>query len=99
MIQFSPPVHLERSLPSNRTTASDGGQLSVPGVATAGSGRSIPDLYSTTGGGFFFCFDWPTTSGPTTMATAPRPAARAQRDNVRRGFMGCVRGGGDGDGN
>src|SRR5262245_57059522 len=46
MTHLSPPVHFERSLPSKRTSASDGGPLSLPGVTTTGSGQTIPDLYS-----------------------------------------------------
>src|SRR5436190_17218410 len=44
---LSPPFHFERSLPSKRTTASDGGCESVlPGVTTFGSAHSMPLLYS-----------------------------------------------------
>src|SRR4051794_6830268 len=47
IFHLSPLFHLERSLPSNRMMASDGGSLGFsPGVTTFGSGHTIPLLYS-----------------------------------------------------
>ena len=47
MTHLSPLFLFDRSLPSNRTTASAGGSLSfAPGATTFGSGQTIPLLYS-----------------------------------------------------
>src|SRR3954463_737858 len=58
--QFSPFSHFDKSLPSNRTVASDGGSAFVfPGVTTGGSSHSIPDMYS-----------WPETMAERKLAAA-----------------------------
>src|SRR4051794_17922515 len=45
--QFSPFSHFDRSLPSKRTVASEGGSAFVlPGATTGGSCHSIPEWYS-----------------------------------------------------
>src|SRR6266496_3701797 len=77
--------HLERSLPSNRTMASDGalpGVTGAPGVTTAGCGRlgsctcHLPpgsigvSVYPT--GGCSASADWSTPSALTEAATARR---------------------------
>src|SRR5262249_55553782 len=80
MIHLSPPFHFDRSLPSKRTIASDGGPLSFPGVTTAGSGQTMPDLYARG--------SW-APAGPRSRRTAATLAAPAivQRKRVRRAFM------------
>src|SRR5262245_51488105 len=86
-IHFSPPAHFDRSLPSNNTTASDGGLLSVPGVTTAGSGQTMPDLYSTRGAGSFFV-GCPLDSCRRTRTAETLPALTSeQRSRVRRDFI------------
>src|SRR5262245_31446981 len=63
---WSPLCHFERSLPSKRTMASDGGCESVlPGVTTFGSAHSMPLLYS-------FCP--PPAQALTDHATTPPTA-------------------------
>src|SRR5690348_9583222 len=86
---FSPPFHFDRSLPSNRTTASDGGSDGFsPGVTTFGSGQTIPLLYS------FWARATPTTAAASTAATAARTdllanTAGSPVGKVRRGVGWC----------
>src|SRR5262245_27064871 len=62
MTQDSPPFHFDRSLPSKRTTASDGGAPgSAPGGTSFGSGQTIPLSYS--------CWAKTSTFAPTAAAT------------------------------
>src|SRR5262249_21940910 len=75
---FSPPFHFDRSLPSKRTTASEGGSDGFsPGVTTAGSGQTMPLLYS---------FTWP---AERAVETAARAAMRtAERTGLRTDMGG-----------
>src|SRR4051794_5257146 len=65
-VQLSPFSHADRSLPSNRMIASDGGSaLLLPGLTTGGSFHFIPDMYS-----WARPFCAPARTAPAVAATA-----------------------------
>src|SRR5262245_6245662 len=74
MIHLSPPFHLDRSLPSKSTTASDGGPPMGPGSTTFGSSHLMPELYSFT----------PPEKTATCGATSPRVRS-TKADRTKQG--------------
>ncbi len=48
IVHLSPPCQASSDFPSKRTVASDGGPPAGPGSTTAGSGQTMPLLYSST---------------------------------------------------
>src|SRR4051812_28165147 len=66
-IQLSPFSQADRSFPSNRMIASDGGSAAVfPGVTTTGSFHFMPEMYS---------WDHPQCGVATTAPTVTAPNA------------------------
>src|SRR5687767_8151511 len=75
---FSPSFHFDTSFPSNSTTASAGGPPTGPGSTTAGSGQTIPLLYSLV---------WTAARVPATATAAPTPAATNHAAHFRTGAI------------